>query len=72
MAKRTIAERITKLEARRDSLEAKLEAHESYSSLEAQGSEGASTSFTDPTKLNEMLNEIENKLAKLYTMETTK
>lgn len=66
MAKRTIAEEIAILEARRDSLEAKLEAHESYSSLEAQGSEGATTSFTDPTKLDEMLTTVNNKLTTLY------
>jgi hypothetical protein len=67
LARRTVDDQITLLEARRDSLEEKLEAHESYKSLKAQGNEGATTDFTDPLKLQEMLDKVNNKLALLYT-----
>lgn len=69
MARRTLTERITKLEARRDSIETKLEKHESYKSLKGQGTEGAETDFTDPTKLNNLLREVEDKLADLYNQQ---
>lgn len=69
MARRTISEKVTALEARRDSLEAKLEAHESYRTLIAQGTHAAQTDFTDPLKLQEMLDKVNNKLSILYTMQ---
>ena len=69
MAKKTVAEKINLLEARRDSLEAKLEEQEQYKTLEGQGSEGARTDFTDPLKLNSMLNTVNDKLADLYNQQ---
>ena len=68
MARRTIDEQIANLETRRDSIEDKLEAHESYRTLRAQGSEGSQTDFTDPLKLQEILDKVNNKLSLLYTL----
>jgi hypothetical protein len=69
MARRTLAQKIAFYETRRDNIEAKLESHESYKSIKAQGTEGAETDFVDPVKLNTMLNEIENKLSTLYNQQ---
>ncbi len=66
MARRTLTETIQKLELRRDEIENKLSAHESYKALQAQGNQGARTEFTDPVKLEESLDKINNKLATLY------
>jgi DNA gyrase/topoisomerase IV subunit A len=67
MARRTLAEEITQLETERDALETLLSEQERYSELEAQGTEGAKTRFTDPKKLYERLDKIKNRLSVLYT-----
>ena len=66
MARRTLQQEIDALETRRDNLETKLAEHESYKSIEGQGSQGAKTEFTDPLKLQEMLDKVNAKLATLY------
>ena len=66
MARKTITEQITYLEARRDNLETKIEKHESFKSLEAQGSSGAKTEFVDPARLHDQLELVNNKLSILY------
>ncbi len=67
MARRTLDEQISTLEARRDSLETQIESHQGVSRLKAQGSYGAETDFIDPLKLQQILNQVNNKLAILYT-----
>ena len=66
MARRTISETIAKFETRRDNLEKKIEEHESYKSIKGQGSQGATTEFTDPSKLEQSLDRVNNKLENLY------
>ena len=69
MARRTNQDEIVRLEARRDSLESKISEAESYKTLESAGNHGSRTEFTDPTKLNSMLERVNNKLHNLYIQE---
>lgn len=66
MAKETTAEFITYLEDRRDEIRASLKKHSSFKSLEAQGSSGARTEFTDPAKLKNELREVMAELQTAY------
>lgn len=66
MARRTITDQITILEAERDAIEASLEKTRALKAIESQGTQGARTEFTDPARLWDRLTIIENKLETLY------
>lgn len=62
MARRTKAERIKKLEDRRQQLEKMQERNEAIEKISAQGTDGASTEFYDPQKIQKLLDTVETKL----------
>lgn len=69
MARRTKAERISLLEARRDQLEEMQERNESIKEIKAQGTDGASTQFLDPLRISKLLESVEIKLEMEYETE---
>lgn len=66
MARRTPLETIAYYEKRRDSLQDKIEENEAFKAIQAQGNQGSRAEFTDPLKLEESLEKINNKLAVEY------
>ncbi len=68
MARKTLDEQISELETNLSNLQTKVDEHESFKSLQGQGSEGAVTDFTDVTKLYTRIDQINNRLTVLYTI----
>lgn len=66
MARETEDEYIAYLVEQRDMIRAQLNKHSSFKSMEAQGSSGAKTEFTDPAKLREALRAVNTELQAAY------
>lgn len=66
MARRSIDDEITELEAERDRLKVKIEEAEAYKVLIAQGNRGSETHFTDLEVHHARMSAIYNRLETLY------
>lgn len=66
MARRTIDEQITILEAERDRLEQSLAETHPYSKLKAQGMFGSETTFVDYEATHRRLDRVKEQLTALY------
>ena len=66
MARKTLDEEIEATENTISELEDKVAEHESFRSLQGQGSEGAATDFVDPSKLYQRIDQLNNRLTVLY------